>query len=305
MFRKRYDGTYLKDIPSYAKILPYVMPNRMISTIFTEQEFDITETLQFLRRFNKEQDQAGKPKITFFQLFMVACVRTVALRPKINRFASGYRMWQRNSIRLNFVAKKELTDDAEEIWICEDYSPFETLGTIGEKFRASVREATRGAGNESGDLNESLMKLPRFLAKMVFPMFKWLDERNMLPGSLIDGSPFHGTVCLTNVGSVNVEAPYHHLFELGTVGLFVAVGIVRREWKPDRKGHMRERDLVKVVYTYDDRISDGIYGGRTIAMIKKFTENPEQLLEPLRLTAEQLAELKLKDYPPSMANGDS
>ena len=118
----------------------------------------------------------------------------------------------------------------------------------------------------------------------------------------MEGSPFHGTICFTNVGSVGVEAPQHHLFDLGTCGLFLSVGIVRREWKPDSKGKMRQRDVVKVVYAFDDRICDGMYGGRTIVLIKKLTENPEELLNVPDLTAAQLEALMLKDYPPSMAN---
>ena len=302
MFKKRPDGTYLKDIPAHTKIVPFILPTRISGTIFAEQEIDITETLQFLRRFNKQQAVQEKAKSTFFQLFMLAVIRSIALRPKSNRFTMGYRMWQRNHIRMNFIAKKVLTDDAEEIWISGDYSPFETLGSIGDKYKTLIRDATRGDGNESEDLNVTLMKLPRFVARFVFWMFRKLDWWNILPASLMVGSPFHGSVCLTNVGSVGVEAPQHHLFDMGTCGLFVSVGIVRREWKPDSRGNMRQRDLVKVVYSYDDRICDGMYGGRTMVLIKKLTENPEELLDVPELTAAQLEALMLKDYPPSMAN---
>lgn len=278
-----------------------MLPTRTSGTIFAEQEFDITDTLQFLRRFNKRQAVEGQTKITFFQLFMTAVIRGVAMRPKINRFTMGYRMWQRNHIRMNFVAKKNLTDDAEEIWVNGDYSPFETLESIGSKFKGLVRQATRGDGNASENLNIALLRFPRFVTRFVFRMIAWLDWRNLLPAALMDGSPFHGTVCLTNVGSVGVEAPMHHLFDLGTCGLFASLGIVRREWKPDINGSLRQRYVVKVIYSYDDRICDGIYGGRTMLLIKKLTENPEELMDEPRLTAAQLEELMLKDYPPSMA----
>ena len=302
MFKKRPDGTYLKNIPAHTRIVPFVLPSRISGTIFAEQEFDITETLQFLRRFNKQQAAAGKMKITFFQLFMTAVIRGFSMRPKSNRFTMGYRMWQRNHIGMSFIAKKILTDDAEEIWVTGDYSPFETLGSIGDKFKSRVRQATRGEGNESEDLNVTLLKFPRFITRFVFRMFDRLDRWNLLPASLMEGSPFHGTACLTNVGSVGVDAPLHHLFNLGTCGVFISLGIVRREWKPDSKGDMRQRDFVKVIYTYDDRICDSMYGGRTTVLIKKLTENPEELLEVPLFTASHLKDLMLKDYPPSMAN---
>ena len=302
MYKKRPDGTYLKDLPAHTRIVPFVLPTRTSGTIFSEDELDITETLQFLRRYNKQQAVEGKTKVTFFQLFMTATIRSISQRPKTNRFTMGYRMWQRNHLRVNFIAKKKLTDDAEEIWVSGDYSPFDTLGSIGEKFINLVRQATRGDGNESEDLNTTLLKFPRFITRFVFWIFAKLDWLNLLPASLMVGSPFHGTICLTNVGSVGVEAPQHHLFDLGTCGLFVSVGVVRREWKPDSKGEMRQRDVVKIVYSYDDRICDGMYGGRTMVLIKKLTENPEELLEVPELTTAQLEELMLTDFPPSMAN---
>jgi hypothetical protein len=302
MFKKRPDGTYLKDLPAHTRIVPFVLPTRISGTIFSEDEIDITETLQFLRRYNKQQAADGKPKATFFLLFMTATMRCVSQRPKTNRFTMGYRMWQRNHLRANFIAKKKLTDDAEEIWVSRDYSPFDTLGSSSEKFIDLVRQATRGDGNESEDLNTTLLKFPRFITRLVFRGFAKLDWLNLLPASLMVGSPFHGTICFTNVGSVGVEAPQHHLFNLGTCGLFVSVGIVRREWKPDSKGVMRQRDVVKIVYSYDDRICDGMYAGRTLVMVKKLTENPEELLEVPELTAAQLEELMLTDFPPSMAN---
>jgi len=302
MFNKRPDGTYLKNIPAHTKIVPFILPTRISGTIFSEQEIDITETLQFLRRFNRQQTVKGKAKVTFFQLFITATIRSVAQRPKINRFTMGYRMWQRNHIRMNFIAKKVLTDDAEEIWVTGDYSPFETLSSIADKYKTIVREATRGKGNESEDLNITLLRLPRIVTRFVFWMFGKLDWWNILPESLMEGSPFHGTICFTNVGSVGVEAPLHHLFNLGTCGLFISVGVVRREWKPDSRGKMRQRDVVKVVYSFDDRICDGMYSGRTIVLIKKLTENPEELLDVPDLTAAQLEALMLKEFPPSMAN---
>jgi len=65
---------------------------------------------------------------------------------------------------------------------------------------------------------------------------------------------------------------------------------------------MRQQDLVKGINSYNDRICDGMYGGRTMVLIRKLTENPEELLEVPLFTASHLKDLMLKDYPPSMAN---
>jgi len=302
MLKKRTDGTYLKNISALSRITPYIMPSRIGGTIFSEHEIDITDTLSFLRKFNRQQAAENKTKITFFQLFVTAAIRTLALKPKLNRFTIGYRMWQRNYIGINFVAKKKLTEDAEEIWILGDYSPFTALGDIGDAFKERLREATRGAGNESEDLNVLLLKFPRFVIRFLFWLIRKTDLWNMMPKFLMKGSPFHGSVCITNVGSVGVEAPYHHLYDFGTCGIFISLGIVRREWRPDSNGEMRQRDVVKVVFAFDDRICDGIYSGRAIILLKDLIERPEALLEPPLLGRTDLQALSLRDYPPELAN---
>lgn len=300
MFKKRSDGDYLGDISPHTRIVPFIMPSRVGGTIFSEQEIDITDTLSFLRNFNRQQVVKNKAKVTFFQLFTTAAVRTIVLKPKLNRFTIGYRMWQRNYIGINFIAKKQLTEDAEEIWVFGNYSPLTTLENIADTFKKRLREATRGAGNNSENLNITLLKFPRFIIRFLFWLIRKLDSWNMMPRFLMRGSPFHGSVCITNVGSVGVEAPYHHLYDFGTCGLFISLGIVRREWRPDSRGKMRQRDVVKVVYAFDDRICDGMYSGRAIMLLKDLVEKPEALLKPPTLSKADLQALLLKDYPPEL-----
>jgi hypothetical protein len=52
---------------------------------------------------------------------------------------------------------------------------------------------------------------------------------------------------------------------------------------------------VKVTFTYDDRITDGIYCGRAIELFRTFVENPEQLERPPELSTGLQAELMLKE----------
>ena len=51
---------------------------------------------------------------------------------------------------------------------------------------------------------------------------------------------------------------------------------------------------MKVTFTYDDRIADGIYCGKAIDLFKGFVENPEQLEKPAEITPVLRGELMLK-----------
>jgi hypothetical protein len=266
------------------------MPTRTESTIFFEQHFDVTNTLEYLR---KSRSDTSKPKVTLFYLILFAAVRVIAQRPKLNRFISGYRFYQRNRIRFNFVAKRDLSDEGEEINVTMSFSPFLTLEKFCEKIHNHVTSLKKGSGTGTEKLNSFLSALPRFLIKFFFNTVKFLDYHNALPRSVIDDLPFYNTIFFTNVGSVGIDAPFHHNFEIGNCGIFCAIGKVQKVRQLGPAGTIETRDKVKITFTYDDRITDGIYCARAIDMLRDYTENPEKLEAALELTDEQLKKLGL------------
>ncbi len=157
-----------------------------------------------------------------------------------------------------------------------------------------VNRGKGGESNESDSLNIFLMKLPRWMIRMVVWALRSLDYHNLLPGSFIKSMPFWASVFFTNVGSVGIDAPLHHNFNIGTCSLFIALGKIRREPVLTDNGTVEYRERVKVTFTYDDRIVDGIYCGRAIDLFRGLVENPERLENPPELSTEQRAELMLK-----------
>jgi len=273
-----------------------MMPTRTESTIYFEQEFDVTDTLAYLKEKN-----GGEGELTFFQVFLCALTRTMTERPDLNRFISGFNYYQRNEILLNFVAKKEKSDDGEEINVTIPFSPYETLSTVPEKVRSHIERGKSEAGNESEDTNILLMKLPRPFIRLFLKGYALLDFYNLAPESLIRVDPMYSSVFITNVGSIGIDAPFHHNFERGNCGIFIALGMIRKKRYIEDDGTVGERDVVKVTFTYDDRIKDGVYCARAIELFRNYVENPRQLEAEPDLSEEQLARLMLKDYPPSLA----
>ncbi|MGA2545337.1 MAG: 2-oxo acid dehydrogenase subunit E2 [Rectinemataceae bacterium] len=292
--KKRSDGSYIRDLPYFTRLMPYLMPTRSEACIYFEQDFDVTKALAYVRAANADR-APGQKKLTLFLVVLCATVRTIGLRPKLNRFVAGFRYYQRNRIIFNFVAKRELTDGGSEINVTLPFSPFETLSTLQPKVSAYVSRIKSGETTDADDLNEFLARLPRFVNRIVFGTLSFLDYHNALPPSFTKGLPFYSTVFFTNVGSVGIDAPFHHNFEFGTCGLFVAIGKIRRERVPGADGSLEERDRVKVTFTYDDRITDGIYCGKAIDLLRSFVEDPSTLETPPELSPDQLAELALAE----------
>jgi hypothetical protein len=290
--KKRKDGTYLNDLPHFNKMLPYVMPTRTEAAIYFEQDFDVTKTLEYVRSKNADCPP-GRKNLTLFQVVLCATVRTIALRPKLNRFIAGLRYYQRNMIVFNFVAKKQLTDEGAEINVTQAFSPYETLSTLPAKVSDYVSRLKGGEDTDAEGTIALLARLPRWVNRIVFWALNTLDYHNALPISFTKGLPFFSSVFFTNVGSVGIDAPFHHNFEFGTCGIFAAIGKIRKEQVLDAEGKPQTRDLVKVTFTYDDRITDGIYCGRAIDLLRSFVEDPSLLEAPPELSPEQLAELAL------------
>ena len=61
--KKRHDGTYIKNLHYFTRIMPYFMPTRTKAAFYFEQEFDVTGTLEYV---NKRMAEPNLPKITIF-----------------------------------------------------------------------------------------------------------------------------------------------------------------------------------------------------------------------------------------------
>ena len=292
MLRKsRSDGTLLQDIPHFTQILPYLVPKRTDASIFFEQELDVSRTLEYIRGVNAERPGA----LSFFQVFLCAAARTIALRPKLNRFVSGYRYYQRNEILLGLVAKRQLTDEGQEFVVTLPMRPDETLSTLPPRVKDQLALVRQGTGGTSDDANVLLTKLPPLLLRAAVRAIVGLDNQNLLPESFIKSLPFWATAFITNVGSVGIDAPFHHHFNLGTCGLVLALGKIRKVPVLTEHGTVEQRDVVKVTFTFDSRIVDGIYCARAVDLFREFVEHPERLEDPPELTPALRAELMLKD----------
>ena len=80
---------------------------------------------------------------------------------------------------------------------------------------------------------------------------------------------------------------------MGNCGFFCAIGKVKKTNILNKDGTIDTHDKLKLRFTYDDRITDGIYCARGLELVRDFVENPEKLEVPPELTEEQLKQLNL------------
>ncbi len=293
---RRIDGNLIKDLPSFRKINPFVMRGRNESVIYFSQTVDITETRRYLREANKSRIAAQR--LGLFHVILAAAVRTVALRPQLNRFVSGQLIYQRNRLQISFMVKKEMTDEGQETNAKITFSPLDTLDDVQKRTSHAIDGSRNIEGNVSDHEVDFFGRLPRFMINMVVKAFRFLDYFGLAPNKMVEIDPLFTSIYAAHLGSLGLDAAFHHLYEWGNASLFMVIGKVYRGIFTDKNGSIRTSPAVDINFTLDDRISEGIYTGKALSLFQEFLQNPVLLQEPPDLSSELIEELNLLPVEP-------
>jgi hypothetical protein len=272
----RRDGLLLRKLPGFRKMFPYLMRTRTESAIYHAQRLRVGHTLAWL-----DQANAGREKrISIFTVVLAAGVRTLALRPEANRFVVGRRIYQRRTIDLSFVVKRELTEEAAETTVKITFDPLSTIWDVAKRVSEVVQTTRVDRTSRDENASEIVTKLPRSLSRLAMGAVRILDYFGLLPGAFIKGDALYASAFLANLGSIGFDAVFHHLYEWGNAPVFVVAGKIKREPVIGPEGELEVQDVMDMKFTLDERITDGVYFVRTIDIFRNLVENPENLELP-------------------------
>jgi hypothetical protein len=282
MFLK--EGRKIKSEIPMNKVSPFIMPNRTGASNTFFSTVDIGKCEQLLRQLKSE----GMKGIGMMHIFMAAYVRVVSEFPGINRYIRGQRLYARKNIEICLTIKKELKLNAPETVIKLDATPQDTLHSIHEQLNTVIEK-----NKEDGDQNNMdavariLVSFPGVFLKFTVWFLKTLDYFGLLPRALTKLSPFHGSMFITNMGSLGMPPIYHHLYNFGNLPLFIAMGAKRTEYVLNKNGETEKRRLIDFTFVCDERICDGHYYATAFKKLKRILENPDQLLvAPTKIVAD-------------------
>ena len=274
----RRDATLVRDIDSMHFIMPLMYPNRCDNEAFMSELIDLTNVMEFLEKKNAEGPEY---RYNLFQIMVTALLKTITLRPQLNRFYANYNLYQRNEVSAAFTIKKIFSDNGEEALAFIHSKPEDTLEDIHNEIFRQVSYVRKDGKDKSTQSMDMLQHTPLILKKALGIGARFLDRHGMMPQSVIATDPFQSSVVLANLGSIKLHAGYHHLTNWGTTSLFCIIGDMKERPFPDDKGEQEMRMSVEIGLTVDERISDGYYCSRSIALLKKLLSEPELLERPL------------------------
>ncbi len=274
MIKKRKDGKLVKMDPLF-KIIPLIMEDRSDSQVFLNEEISIQAIDDYIR---KKQDQGVN--LGYMHIFYAALVRTMKERPKLNQFIMRGRLYERDKITVSLMVKKNMSLDGEETSVKVDFDGSETPEQIKEILNSYI-EKEKSNSSEDNDMDavvKVMDKIPQGFLRILIKFLKYLDTINLMPHSIVKASPFHASAFVTNMGSLGISAINHHLYNFGTVGIFLAIGKKGRRIIV-KKGEFVEERTISIGLVSDERICDGYYFTSALKLFFKYLKKPELLDE--------------------------
>lgn len=270
------EGRRLKSLDPFTTIVPYIMVERSDSQNTINESFDVSGAEALIRRLRQD----GYDSIGILHIIIAAYVRTISQRPAVNRFIRGQKIYARNNIVINMAVKKKMSLEGQETTIKLVFEPSDTLYDVYDKVNAALKEVYED-GDEGGvDAAARIIGyIPGLVKKWAIWFLKTLDYFGFLPSFLTALSPFHGSLFITSMASLNIPPIKHHLYNFGNVPLFLAFGAKRPELLLDIDGNVKKRRVVDFVFNLDERICDGYYFASALKIFKKNLVFPDTLLE--------------------------
>ena len=284
-FGDRKDGRRVRTMSPMSYVIPYIMRTRNDAQNQIADTIDITEADKFLR----EMRAKGYKSISVLHVFIAAYIRAISMRPGINRFCSGQKIYHRNTIEINMAVKKEMSLDAPDTMIKVRFEPTDTITDVYEKFNAVVEKATAEGSNTDFDKTARwLTRLPGILFRGTVRLLEFLDYHGWLPQALLDVSPFHGSMIITSMGSLGIPPIYHHLYNFGNLPVFISYGLKYHKNVMNANGAVERRTMIDVKVVTDERICDGFYFASALKLIRKFVASPVLLTTPPETVIEDI-----------------
>jgi len=273
----RKDGRLLRSLSPFSKFIPYIMPQRCDRLVGYEESYEVSALDRRLRQLRVE----GYKGIGILH-FIIACyIRIVSMLPGANRFIAGRRVYAHNDITIVMTVKHSLSIDATETTIKVHFKPTDTIFDVYRKMNEKIEEIkTAEEDNNAEELAGFFAKLPRFLLRFVLTVLRVMDYFDWLPESLLEASPFHGSLVLTDLGSLRIGPVYHHIYNFGTLPIFIAFGAKYKKYEITKKRELVESKYIDTKLMIDEGIVDGHYYSQLIQAFRYMFQHPEIVETP-------------------------
>lgn len=266
----RVDGTRIKHGDPMYSVVPHIMSERSDAMNMIELFIPVVP----MNRYIKEKKAQGI-EISHLALVIAAYVRTVAEFPSLNRFIVNRKIYARKGISIGMVVLKPNGETMNKFYL----DPGDDIFTVNEKMMKYINDSRRVEDeNPTDKIIKILVGIPGLL-RVGVAVLKWADKHGLLPQSILDASPMHESMVVTNLASIGTNHIFHHIYNFGTVSEVVALGNLRNMPKKGIGATGFERCLPLGV-VMDERIASGVYFAHAFRKLEAYLRDPHLLEGP-------------------------
>ena len=269
----RADGRRIKTLDPMFQIIPHLMTKRYDSQVSGETQINYTQIKKYINLKSKEGIN-----ISFMSVLIAAYLRMITHMPELNRFIMNRKIYARKDFWVSFVVlKKESTDDSNMETVAKiKFGLDETIFDVAKKINESIEENRKTETENTVDkLAKFFMSIP-LLSRVVIDMLKFFDKIGILPKAFLDEIPFHTSLFITNMASINTGSVFHHVYDFGTTSVFISIGKPKFQSKPSGEKIL----VIPLGVVADERICAGVTFARAYGHLTKYLANPELLETP-------------------------
>ena len=268
----RADGKRVKNsVDHMYTIAPYFMVDRNDACNSLTVRLPYQPIHDYMIKKRKEGE-----KFSTLSIVTAAMVRAIAEHPFLNRFVVNRKIYAHNEILFAMVVMRGEGDQSSMGKM--KFEPEDTIFDVNRKINEFVAANRHENGNDTDKILGFLTKMPP-LIRMITGILKWGDKHGLLPKAVLDMSPFHASVVVTNLASIRTNHIYHHVYNFGTVGSIYALGNMEDVPKMVNGEIVLERQI-PIGVVCDERLGDGHAYARAFATFAKYAKNPELLEQP-------------------------
>ena len=261
----RADGTRVKNEDPMYYLIPQFLTKRYDAQNMITVDIPVEPLKQYINAKRRE-----KKNISHIALILCAYLKAAERYPALNRFIVNKKIYQHNDFTVSMVV---LRPGAANDTFSKIHLEFgDDLFTVQEKIDNYINENRKAQENPMDKLMGVILSMNGLLS-FACGLLRWADNHNLLPKAIIDISPFHASLLISNLASIRTNHIYHHVYEFGTTSVGITMGNMR-EIPHTVKGEITLEKCIPLGVVMDERICSGHYFAQVFSYIKELLSDP-------------------------------
>lgn len=266
----RADGKKVKGLSAIERAIPYIMSKRVDAQNYVTEYVDEEVIKDYIRTVRKERGA----RMTRMAVVIAAYFFAAQKYPYINRFVMNGNIYERNHFCVSFVMlKSDPQGKGIQTTVKVFLEPEDDIISINQKLNDMISENSKPTTKNNTDKFAAFMLSVPLLPHIVMALVRLMDKLGLLPRFLIDLSPFHTSMFITNLASINTTHIYHHVYEFGTTSVFMSMG----KSLPNYLTGELDKKLMPISVVMDERICTGHDYAVFNKAMQKYLRNPKSM----------------------------